>query len=943
MSIAKLNEDYLFNQKEDCSNITIGSKSTKNALIKIKNSEINNQNASNGFSKSDSITGFNIKLKKNTENNHALKHERIAVIKGKNTENNALNNNVDFYDNDSLSQMVRKSPNNFYGNFENLISEDDNTFSFESFNNKNQQDFQGLESKNIFSENTSVIAEDNFSSNLINNNVNYNSTMCNLNSKNKQSLKNELKAKNNSNAFTENQDFKKSNLLNLKVNNNNNNFNTNNNFSSNNNYNNKNTNDKSDKTFCNYTYTLIENNKQNNSNSCNLIRNKSNNINYCSNEENASFNSLLDSNFNCNFNSKSINQNKKQNKKKFNYCEAKKTGKWSDEEDRILYELVPLYGPKNWKKIADKIQGRSAIQCLHRWTKILQPGLVKGPWTIEEDRKLLDWVKKEGAMKWTQCSEFIKGRNGKQCRERWFHTLNPKIIKGNWTAEEDLRIFTLYKQLGGKWSKIALSILGRTENSIKNRFYSTLRRKAVEQAKSRSNAKQHSDLSSSSAENVNCAEFAYDSYKAKKANQISNLGSNFSLDELSDFLPQALLEVKIKFMKEFNFTPEELARKENEILHGEVSREQKLNADYLKEKLNEENVLNMQGNFVYNNDNNLAGNPQTINLNLNFNSNHNNFIVGNEKIINTQNPEIINSTNNNNFNNPPNAVLLNQNNVLADFNQNNIFKERIPNFKEEININNNFNNNQDNQFKFDFLNQGNDYKNMDMFTLENNIIDFCDNPNFMYSDNNFSFLDTQVDHIIDSMFLNNNIIMTNDNEKDCDMCFVNNDNNANKNNNNNNNYIKKQENIFAADANKNLNAESLLSNRNEISYNQTANHNQEQKRIKDQNSSLTTNTFKSVLAQNQTKNRIEILPKIKSNVELDSVAKVEEKSNTQQPIKKHVLSSLISQLEDLERLVKNTKKELIKYNEKGDVEAAASEEAILSTVNLTNTIQKLFK
>lgn len=167
----------------------------------------------------------------------------------------------------------------------------------------------------------------------------------------------------------------------------------------------------------------------------------------------------------------------------------KKIGKWSEDEDKILTELVSKYGGKNWKKISAFIPGRSSIQCLHRWTKILQPGLVKGPWTVDEDRKLLEWVRQEGPTKWTQCADFIKGRNGKQCRERWFHTLNPKIIKGNWTCEEDFKIFTLYDKLGGKWAKIAVIICGRTENSIKNRFYSTLRRKASEKLKNTINDK----------------------------------------------------------------------------------------------------------------------------------------------------------------------------------------------------------------------------------------------------------------------------------------------------------------------------------------------------------------------------------------------------------------------------------------------------------------------
>ena len=44
---------------------------------------------------------------------------------------------------------------------------------------------------------------------------------------------------------------------------------------------------------------------------------------------------------------------------------------------------------KNWKRIAETIEGRTDVQCLHRWQKVLNPNLVKGPWTDIEDRLLL--------------------------------------------------------------------------------------------------------------------------------------------------------------------------------------------------------------------------------------------------------------------------------------------------------------------------------------------------------------------------------------------------------------------------------------------------------------------------------------------------------------------------------------------------------------------------
>ncbi len=155
----------------------------------------------------------------------------------------------------------------------------------------------------------------------------------------------------------------------------------------------------------------------------------------------------------------------------------KKNLKWTKDEDELLENLVEQFKGRSWKKVSAFIPGRSAIQCLHRWTKILKPGLVKGPWTPEEDKILINYVKQYGAQDFSDCSKIIHGRNNKQCRERWFNVLNPQVIKGEWSLEEDYLIFRLYTAFGGKWIKFIPFFNGlRAENSIKNRFYSTIRR-----------------------------------------------------------------------------------------------------------------------------------------------------------------------------------------------------------------------------------------------------------------------------------------------------------------------------------------------------------------------------------------------------------------------------------------------------------------------------------
>jgi len=58
-------------------------------------------------------------------------------------------------------------------------------------------------------------------------------------------------------------------------------------------------------------------------------------------------------------------------------------------------------GPKNWKRIAERLDCRTDVQCLHRWQKVLNPEMIKGPWTEEEDRLLIEQVQIHGAQNWS--------------------------------------------------------------------------------------------------------------------------------------------------------------------------------------------------------------------------------------------------------------------------------------------------------------------------------------------------------------------------------------------------------------------------------------------------------------------------------------------------------------------------------------------------------------
>ncbi|AEE76046.1 Myb domain [Arabidopsis thaliana x Arabidopsis arenosa] len=150
-------------------------------------------------------------------------------------------------------------------------------------------------------------------------------------------------------------------------------------------------------------------------------------------------------------------------------------GPWTAAEDKNLLRTIEQTSLTDWVDIAVSLgTNRTPFQCLARYQRSLNPSILKKEWTAEEDDQLRTAVELFGEKDWQSVANVLKGRTGTQCSNRWKKSLRP-TRKGTWSLEEDKRVKVAVTLFGSQnWHKISQFVPGRTQTQCRERWLNCL-------------------------------------------------------------------------------------------------------------------------------------------------------------------------------------------------------------------------------------------------------------------------------------------------------------------------------------------------------------------------------------------------------------------------------------------------------------------------------------
>lgn len=114
----------------------------------------------------------------------------------------------------------------------------------------------------------------------------------------------------------------------------------------------------------------------------------------------------------------------------------------------------------------DGLNGRNIINSQNTSCRKISK---RSKFSKDDDETLRQLVAKFGTKSWSKVASEFKGRNARQCRDRWNHYLTPEADLSEWTKEDDLLLISNYTAIGRHWTFLSECFPGRTSVNVRNR------------------------------------------------------------------------------------------------------------------------------------------------------------------------------------------------------------------------------------------------------------------------------------------------------------------------------------------------------------------------------------------------------------------------------------------------------------------------------------------
>lgn len=152
----------------------------------------------------------------------------------------------------------------------------------------------------------------------------------------------------------------------------------------------------------------------------------------------------------------------------------RKTKEKDEEEEEKMRKLKKTFPHFDKNELSIYFEKTSKSLSFNKERSLNTEYLKKGKWTLEEDETIKRYVLQNGEGKWNKIK--IEGRNVKQIRERYVNYIKNNSQK-EWNLEKENELIRMFLLYNSRWVKIS-SLMESTENEVKNKFYSLLRKVA---------------------------------------------------------------------------------------------------------------------------------------------------------------------------------------------------------------------------------------------------------------------------------------------------------------------------------------------------------------------------------------------------------------------------------------------------------------------------------